>query len=103
MEETRIVWMNGNLVPGSKANVPLLSHSFSRGSAIFETFGVHKGTSGPVVFRMDQHLKRLKNSALTCIHLLCIHACIMGGIKINIKNQALFMILSHLVVILKTK
>ena len=63
MEETRIVWMNGNLVPGSEANVPLLSHSFSRGSAIFETFGVHKSTSGPVVFRMDQHLKRLKNSA----------------------------------------
>ena len=48
---------------GVNANVSLLSHSFSRGSAIFETFGVHKGTSGPVVFRMDQHLKRLKNSA----------------------------------------
>ena len=55
--------MNGNLIPGNQANVPLLSHSFSRGSAIFEAFGVHQGPNGPVVFRMDQHLKRLKNSA----------------------------------------
>ena len=25
------VWLNGNLIPWSKATVPLLSHGFSRG------------------------------------------------------------------------
>ena len=56
------VWHNGNMIPSQKATVPLLSHGFSRGSAIFEVFGIHKGPDGPVAFRMDEHLKRLENS-----------------------------------------
>ena len=63
MKEDRFVWMNGKITTGCKANVPLLSHSFSRGSAIFEAFGVHESRNGPAVFRMDQHLKRLEKSA----------------------------------------
>jgi len=43
--------------------VPLLSHGFSRGSAIFEVFGTHKGPDGVYAFRMDEHLKRLAQSA----------------------------------------
>jgi len=57
------VWLNGNLIPWSKATVPLLSHGFSRGSAFFEVFGVHVGPEGPMAFRMNQHLKRLMGSA----------------------------------------
>ncbi len=57
------VWLNGNLIPWSEATVPLLSHGFSRGSAIFEVFGVHVGPEGPMAFRMDEHLKRLMRSA----------------------------------------
>ena len=63
MEKDRFVWMNGNITKGVNANVSLLSHSFSRGSAIFEAFGVHESPNGPKAFRMDQHLKRLKKSA----------------------------------------
>jgi branched-chain amino acid aminotransferase len=43
--------------------VPLLSHGFSRGSAIFEVFGTHVGPEGTMAFRMDAHLKRLMRSA----------------------------------------
>jgi branched-chain amino acid aminotransferase len=57
------VWLNGNIIPRQEATVPLLSHGFSRGSAIFDVFGVHVGPTGPVAFRMDEHLKRLMNSA----------------------------------------
>lgn len=57
------VWINGRLMPREKATVPLLSHGFSRASAIFEVFGVHVGPKGPVAFRMDEHLKRLMKSA----------------------------------------
>lgn len=57
------VWLNGNLIPWHEATVPLLSHGFSRASAIFDVFGVHVGPTGPAAFRMDEHLKRLMKSA----------------------------------------
>ena len=57
------VWLNGNLIAWREATVPLLSHGFSRGSAIFEVFGTHVGPQGTMAFRMDQHLKRLRKSA----------------------------------------
>lgn len=63
MKEKGKVWLNGDLIPWEKATVPLLSHGFSRGSAIFEIFGIHKGQKGPVAFGMDQHLSRLMKSA----------------------------------------
>lgn len=57
------VWLNGELVSWQNANVPILSHGFSRGSAIFEVFGTHVGPRGTMAFRMDAHLKRLRKSA----------------------------------------
>lgn len=57
------VWLNGNLIPWQEATVPLLSHGFSRASAIFDVFGVHVGPMGPAAFRMDEHIKRLMKSA----------------------------------------
>ena len=57
------VWLNGDLIPWRKATVPLLSHGFSRASAIFDVFGVHVGPEGPMAFRLDQHLNRLMQSA----------------------------------------
>lgn len=59
----RHVWMNGAFVSGQQATVPLLSHGFSRGSAIFETFGVHESPDGPTAYRLDCHLARLARSA----------------------------------------
>lgn len=57
------VWFNGKLIPWQEATVPLLSHGFSRGSAIFDVLGVHVGPTGPAAFRMDEHIKRLMKSA----------------------------------------
>lgn len=56
------VWFNGELIPWHKATVPILSHGFSRGSAIFEVFGIHESPDGRFAFRMDEHLKRLMKS-----------------------------------------
>lgn len=63
MADDRKVWLNGELVPWGEATVPLLSHGFSRASAIFEAFGIHRTPDGPMAFRMGEHLKRLKHSA----------------------------------------
>jgi branched-chain amino acid aminotransferase len=57
------VWLNGKLIPWREATVPILSHGFSRGSAIFEVLGTHVGPQGTLAFRMDAHLKRLLKSA----------------------------------------
>ena len=63
MTDDLTVWMNGQFVPWKSATVPILSHGFSRASAIFEIFRIHKSPDGPAAFRMDEHLKRLMNSA----------------------------------------
>ena len=56
-------WVNGELVPQEQVQVSLLSHSFSRGSAIFETFDVCETARGPALFRPDAHVDRLLKSA----------------------------------------
>ena len=57
------VWLNGELISRRDATVPILSHGFSRGSAIFDVLGVHPGPNGPMAFRLDDHLKRLMDTA----------------------------------------
>lgn len=63
MSDQRPVWLNGQMIPWENAKAPLLSHGLSRGSAIFEVFGVHPGPDGPKAFRMDKHLDRLFHTA----------------------------------------
>jgi branched-chain amino acid aminotransferase len=55
--------MDGKLVPFNKAQVHIMSHSFARGSAIFEVMSLHETKNGPAVFRLDEHIKRLFVSA----------------------------------------
>ena len=63
MLEERIIYLNGDFIPWGQARVHLMSHSFGRGSAIFEIFGFHETVSGTAVFRLDEHIHRLFNSA----------------------------------------
>jgi branched-chain amino acid aminotransferase len=62
MHEDQQVWYNGKLVPWKTVTISVLSHGFSRASAVFEIFGIHVGPEGPAAFRMDQHFKRLMRS-----------------------------------------
>jgi branched-chain amino acid aminotransferase len=63
MIEDRIVYVNGDYVPWDKATVHIMSHSFGRGSAIFEVMSLHATASGPAVFRLEAHIRRLFKSA----------------------------------------
>ena len=56
-------WVNGKFVPEEEVTVPLLSHSFSRGSAIFEVLDVIETPRGAALFRADAHIDRFFNSA----------------------------------------
>jgi branched-chain amino acid aminotransferase len=63
MIENRIVYINGEFVAWQQATVHIMSHSFGRGSAIFEVISCHAADSGPVVFRLREHIQRLFKSA----------------------------------------
>ena len=63
MIEDRIVYLNGEYVPWESANVHIMSHSFGRGSAIFEVISLHATVSGPAIFRLQAHIERLFRSA----------------------------------------
>jgi branched-chain amino acid aminotransferase len=58
-----MVWSNGNYIPWENATVHIMSHSFGRGSAIFEVISFHDTGRGPAVFRLDAHIERLLRSA----------------------------------------
>lgn len=64
------VWLNGEFVDLDKANVNIFSHSFSRGSAIFEVFDIVAAKKGPAFFGLNQHIDRLfKSAELICMDL----------------------------------
>jgi branched-chain amino acid aminotransferase len=56
-------WLNGQMVDWDKATVPLLSHSFSRGSAIFEVVDIVNTKNGPALFGLVEHIERFFGSA----------------------------------------
>lgn len=68
MLEKRVVYLDEKFVPWNEAKVHIMSHSFARGSAIFEVLSFHEADGGPsargpAVFRLDEHVKRLMRSA----------------------------------------
>ena len=63
MQELEKIWINGDLVPWKEAKVHVLTHALHYGTAIFEGIRCYKTNSGPAVFRLQDHLKRLYDSA----------------------------------------
>lgn len=56
------VWMNGRLVEFEKATVHVMAHALHYGSGLFEGIRCYKTPTGPAIFRLEEHLKRLENS-----------------------------------------
>src|SRR5512132_809513 len=63
MLDERLVWINGTLVKWADATVHMMSHSFARGSTIFEVISLYRTPAGPAVFRIDAHVARMLRSA----------------------------------------
>jgi branched-chain amino acid aminotransferase len=57
------IWMNGKFIKWSDAKIHVLSHVIHYGSSFFEGIRCYKTKKGPAVFRLDEHVKRLINSA----------------------------------------
>lgn len=57
------IWMNGKLVNWDDAKVHILTHTLHYGTGVFEGIRAYETSSGPAVFRLTDHIKRLFNSA----------------------------------------
>jgi branched-chain amino acid aminotransferase len=63
MKKPEFVWMNGEYIDWEKANVPILAHALHYGTAVFEGIRAFKTGDGLSVFRLKEHMRRLKASA----------------------------------------
>ena len=63
MQETAKIWMDGKFVPWGEAKVHVMVHSLHYGLAVFEGIRCYKGGKGSAVFRLDEHIDRLFDSA----------------------------------------
>ena len=58
------IWFNGEIIPWEKATVHVLTHAIHYGSSVFEGVRAYDTPDkGPCVFRMQEHTRRLFDSA----------------------------------------
>lgn len=63
MNSDSVVFLNGSFVKWNDATVHIMCHSFGRGSAIFEVLGFQTTKKGRYIFRLDDHISRLFETA----------------------------------------
>jgi branched-chain amino acid aminotransferase len=63
MEAQGKIWMDGSFVDWADANVHVLTHSLHYGMAAFEGIRCYKGKSGSAIFKLNEHVDRLFESA----------------------------------------
>jgi len=57
------VWCNGEFIKWNDARVHVMSHVLHYGSSVFEGIRCYDTKRGPAVFRLQEHMQRLLNSA----------------------------------------
>ncbi len=57
------IWFNGEFVPYEEATIHVLSHVVHYGSSVFEGIRCYETEQGSAVFRLDEHMQRLIDSA----------------------------------------
>jgi branched-chain amino acid aminotransferase len=63
MDDRNIIWIDGFLYENQNAKIHILTHSLHYGTAVFEGIRCYKTQKGLALFRLEDHLKRLFNSA----------------------------------------
>jgi branched-chain amino acid aminotransferase len=57
------IWHNGKLIPWDEATIHVMSHVVHYGSSVFEGIRCYAPPSGPAIFRANDHMQRLLDSA----------------------------------------
>lgn len=60
---TSKVWLDGELIPAAEASIPLFTHTLHYGVGVFEGVRAYKADKGTAIFRVQEHTKRLFDSA----------------------------------------
>ena len=63
LEEAKYIWQDGKLVDWKDAKIHILTHSLHYGNAAFEGTRAYKTKNGLAIFRLEDHTRRLLNSA----------------------------------------
>lgn len=63
MQEAKYIWQNGKLVNWNDATTHTLSHTLHYGNSVFEGLRAYRGKNGFAIFRLQDHTRRLLNSA----------------------------------------
>jgi branched-chain amino acid aminotransferase len=63
IEKTKRIWMDGRFVDWDDANVHVLTHTLHYGLGVFEGIRCYKTEKGSAIFRLDEHVERLFDSA----------------------------------------
>ena len=58
-----VIWMDGAMVPWRDATTHVLTHTLHYGMGVFEGVRAYKAEKGPAIFRLQDHTRRLFNSA----------------------------------------
>lgn len=62
-DQSKWVWRNGTIIPWRDATTHVSSHALHYGSGVFEGMRCYETEDGPAIFRLDEHLDRLYQSA----------------------------------------
>ena len=61
--KTESIWHNGKMIPWDSATLHVMSHVVHYGSSVFEGIRCYALPSGPAIFRAQEHMQRLLDSA----------------------------------------
>ena len=62
-QESDWIWKNGEMIGWHDAQLHLLSTAVQFGTSVFEGIRAYETPKGPAIFQLDQHLRRLMDSA----------------------------------------
>jgi branched-chain amino acid aminotransferase len=63
IQKTEKIWHNGKLIPWDSAQIHVMSHVIHYGSSVFEGVRCYALPNGPAIFRAQEHMQRLLDSA----------------------------------------
>jgi branched-chain amino acid aminotransferase len=63
LQKTEHIWHNGKLIPWDEAKIHVMSHVVHYGSSVFEGIRCYDPAGEPAIFRANEHIQRLIDSA----------------------------------------
>ncbi len=63
LQKTKKIWMDGKFVNWDDAQVHVLTHTLHYGLGVFEGIRCYETAKGSVIFKLDEHIERLFDSA----------------------------------------